>query len=252
MIRRALKAAKTAFYENIYAAWATLPSARPTISFTFDDVPYSAMQNGAPILERNGIEGTFYLAATFAVDSAAREHTHLTADNARALRAAGHHLGCHTYSHRSLKSWSSKDCFLDAERNRSFWQQELGSPLEDFSYPFGDVTVGGKRALRGCYRSLRGNRRGINRLRTDMACLRAVSLYSASFNRDEIQALIDDCAANGGWLIFYTHGVDLKPDSFDITPDDFRWVVERCRDSSAQILSVERARRHLLMERMAE
>jgi peptidoglycan/xylan/chitin deacetylase (PgdA/CDA1 family) len=246
MIRQALKAAKTAFYENIYAAWATLPSARPTISFTFDDVPYSALQNGAPILERHGVEGTFYLAATFAVDSAANQHTHLTTDDARALRAGGHHLGCHTYSHRSLKSLSSKDCFLDAERNRNFWQQELGLPLEDFSYPFGDVTVGGKRALRDCYRSLRGNRRGINRLRTDMACLRAVSLYSSNFIRADIQALINDCSANGGWLIFYTHGVDLTPDPFDIIPEDFRWVVECCRASSARILSVEKARRYLL------
>lgn len=248
MIRQALKAAKTAFYENIFVTKAVLPAARPTISFTFDDVPYSALKNGVPILERNGIEGTFYVAATFARNPMQGGlQKHLSISDVQALRRSGHQIGCHTYSHCSLKALSAVDCYRDAERNRIFWQEALGHALDDFSYPFGAVTAGGKRALRSCYRSLRGNSRGINRHKIDMACLRSVSLYSATLRRDDIQGLIDDCASNGGWLIFYTHGVDdVAPDQFDITSDDFRWVVESCRRTEAQILSVEKSRRYLL------
>ncbi len=38
-------------------------NAAPLVSFTFDDVPASAYVNGAAILERYGMRGTFYIAA---------------------------------------------------------------------------------------------------------------------------------------------------------------------------------------------
>lgn len=34
----------------------------PLVSFTFDDVPDTALHNGAAILERHGVRGTFYIA----------------------------------------------------------------------------------------------------------------------------------------------------------------------------------------------
>ena len=35
----------------------------PLVSFTFDDVPDSAFVNGAAVLERRGLRGTFYIAS---------------------------------------------------------------------------------------------------------------------------------------------------------------------------------------------
>jgi peptidoglycan/xylan/chitin deacetylase (PgdA/CDA1 family) len=39
---------------------------RPIVSFTFDDVPVSALANGATILEKHGVRGTFYVAGGIA------------------------------------------------------------------------------------------------------------------------------------------------------------------------------------------
>ncbi|URK86924.1 polysaccharide deacetylase family protein [Rhizobium sp. RCAM05350] len=39
-----------------------IPTERPIVSFTFDDVPDTALTNGAAILEKYGVHGTFYIA----------------------------------------------------------------------------------------------------------------------------------------------------------------------------------------------
>jgi len=250
MFRSFLKAAKTTFYENVYAIKKQVPTGKPTISFTFDDAPLSALRTGANILARCGFEGTYYLAGTFADASGhpfARKF--IDVSDARELHRSGHQVGCHTFSHRSFKNGSARENAQDASRNRDFWQDALGEPLLDFSYPFGDVTLDGKRAVRDRYLSLRGIRRGINRGLIDIACLRAVNLYSDAFNRSEIEAVIRDCEENDGWLIFYTHGVeDPTPERFDTTAEDFSWVVNRCQASRARTLRVDRARAYLFSD----
>ncbi|MCB8835211.1 polysaccharide deacetylase family protein, partial [Escherichia coli] len=41
-----------------------IPVSRPVVSFTFDDVPDTALTNGARILEDHGVRGTFYIAGS--------------------------------------------------------------------------------------------------------------------------------------------------------------------------------------------
>src|ERR1700735_5587982 len=70
----------------------------PLVSFTFDDVPDSAYTNGAAILENRGVRGTFYIAA----GTCGTVDTHwrvIDRNQVRALHAADHEIGCHTYSH---------------------------------------------------------------------------------------------------------------------------------------------------------
>ena len=38
---------------------------RPLVSITFDDVPDTALVNGARVLERHGVRGTFYIAGGY-------------------------------------------------------------------------------------------------------------------------------------------------------------------------------------------
>ncbi|WP_037434922.1 polysaccharide deacetylase family protein, partial [Sinorhizobium fredii] len=44
----------------------TLETEAPLVSFTFDDVPDSALHEGAAILERYDVRGTFYIAGGLA------------------------------------------------------------------------------------------------------------------------------------------------------------------------------------------
>jgi len=246
MIGKMFKTAKTVFYENVSASKVLLPANRPTISFTFDDAPYSAFEHGAPILEQYGVEGTFYVAGSFDSVPVQEGRRYMTAQDVRLLHARGHQIGCHTYGHHSLRTLTMAESCVDAQRNREFWQQAIGCDLEDFSYPFGEVTLSVKKALKPYYQSLRGNRPGINRGEADMSFLRSVSIYSSTLRKDEIDSRIRDCEARGGWLIFYTHGVGEKaPERFDISVEDFKWVVDRSCNSAARVLNVRKAREYL-------
>lgn len=247
MLRTLLKSAKTTFYETFAAVKRELPSNKSVISFTFDDAPSTSLR-GAEILERYGFLGTYYLCGMMAnlTEKQGRRNFIGVAD-AKALLKSGHQIGCHTYNHVTLSHMPASDYAADAARNRDFWQDALGTPLLDFSYPLGEVTLPGKRALSGHYQSLRGIRGGVNRGSIDMSCLRAVSISNGTFNREKIQNLITDCATNGGWLIFFSHGID-DPESqiFDTKSADFSWAVDCGRASGASVLSIEQARKFLL------
>ncbi len=73
-------------------------NAAPLVSFTFDDVPDSAYTNGAAVLDRHGLHGTFYVAS----GTCGSMDTHwrvIGEDQVRALHGGGHEIGCHTFSH---------------------------------------------------------------------------------------------------------------------------------------------------------
>ena len=86
------------------------------ISFAFDDVPASATETGAAILERRGLEGTYFIAAALAGSEAVTGRM-ASADAVRRLAEAGHEIGCHTYSHLDCGQAAPCDAVEDVARN---------------------------------------------------------------------------------------------------------------------------------------
>jgi len=85
---------------------------RPLISFTFDDFPISALQEGGRILTDYGAVGTYYVAlGLLGTDTPTGR---IVGNEELAVTVAqGHELGCHTYSHcpagqRHVKSLSAQ------------------------------------------------------------------------------------------------------------------------------------------------
>ncbi len=200
-------------------------------SITFDDVPASAVVTGARVLEDAGGRGTFYVATGLAGSAPGGAGERMaTLDQVAVLDAAGHLVGCHTYSHRHLAAYRSADeLAADCARSRAILSEALGgAPVRHFSFPFGEYSLAAKRRLARDYATLRLTQGGVNRGRTDLTMLRAEQIYSRNLDRDHLAALIDDSGRAGGWLILYTHGVVGEPDGFGVTPQDLRWAVERC------------------------
>ena len=59
---RLLKSARNSIYENVYPSRININNRNTIFSFSFDDVPISAMRVGARILESHSAPGTFYVA----------------------------------------------------------------------------------------------------------------------------------------------------------------------------------------------
>jgi peptidoglycan/xylan/chitin deacetylase (PgdA/CDA1 family) len=158
------------------------------------------------------------------------------------LNRCGHDISCHTYSHYRLSSGTAESMALDAQRNvRELCQLLDVASIDHFSYPFGQVNFKAKRLLGKNYKTLRSSRPGINQVSTDMYLLRAISIYSATFDKESIKRMIEKAELSGGWLIFYTHGVTDNPDAYSCTPEQFEWLLTQCKASTAQVLPVSQA-----------
>jgi peptidoglycan/xylan/chitin deacetylase (PgdA/CDA1 family) len=212
--------------------------ARPIVSFTFDDVPVSALSNGARILEHHGVRGTFYVAGGLA----GRHHDGqpmLTAEDYRSLRASGHEIGHHTYSHRT--AWSlGRRYAADLERNTVYLNELLPVAARNFAFPYGRATLAGRDAVRRRFRSARGVEDGINRFGSDLDLLHAVGIES-HMRIDELRPWIDDVVHSPGWLIFLTHDVQDTPGPYGTTPAVLDTLVGHALAGGCEVLTVDAA-----------
>lgn len=239
-VRDALRAAKVRILESVYTKRAPVRLDRSLFSFTFDDAPLSAGAIGGRALEDAGARGTYYVASGLAGQSNLGGQL-LTAGDVAELGARGHDIQCHTCTHLDLRRTGPGRIIDDCRTNRDFLSAALGgTAIEHFAYPYGAVSPWAKRALRSTYKTMRTTDFGINRGTVDLSHLRAVELFSHRLDRERITALLTSCAAEPGWVIFYTHELEPRPTQWGATPDDFRWALEQCR-AVGEVLTVREA-----------
>lgn len=234
---------KTVFYQSFSNRIIKINLNKAIISFSFDDVPRSAIINGIPLLDKYGIKATFYVSMGLSENIANTNRAgYLNASDVRALHNAGHHIACHTYSHFFLEKDNAHEFVLDADKNINRLHSILGpAPIEHFSYPFGKVNFIAKKLLAKTYKTMRSTRPGINKSLTDMFLLRATRLYNEKFDKNLLIDIIRKTERSGGWLIFYTHGVEKNPDEYSCTSEQFKWILQACIASSAEILPIDQA-----------
>lgn len=240
-LRNLAKQAKLLVYENLYSRKVNIKLDHAIFSFTFDDVPVSAMSNGARILERAGVTGTYYVALGMA-NAKNGEEDFLNIDDIRALHDRGHDIQCHTYSHINLKQVTANEAFADCSRNTSQLATITGKAgIDHFAYPFGAVTMTGKKMLRKKYLTLRTVDPGLNYGMSDMTHLRTVSLCRIDFDRNQVRDAITKALSCNAWVIFVSHDIKEHPSEWGLSPDDFSWAVDECKKTSGMILNVRQA-----------
>jgi hypothetical protein len=73
--------------------------------------------------------------------------------------------------------------------------------------------------------------------------LRASPLVGQHIDREGIERAFEEAAANGGWLIFYSHDVVEKPSPCGCTPLLLRQALEAASRRKMPIVSVAEALR---------
>jgi peptidoglycan/xylan/chitin deacetylase (PgdA/CDA1 family) len=217
---------------NIHSKTLALRSNPPMVTFTFDDVPASACDIGASILETYGARGTFYIAGRGCGTAGSGGPPLASIEQLRTVWTKGHEIGCHTYSHPAVSRISLGLLGLELERNQ--WALKNISreiELRNFAYPYGDLSFRTKRYLEGRFDSCRSVHRGINQGIADLGSLKAWPLEDAVIDRTKIAALIASTIATSGWLIFYSHEVAQQPNRFGVSPDLLAFAVAAARES---------------------
>lgn len=243
LVAKAWSPAKAAYLRRVASRPVTIDRGRSMVSFTFDDVPRSVLENAAPVLDEHGVKGTFYVA----LGMSSSNGEFLNEAHVRALSERGHHIGCHTFTHYSLREGSAEGLYEDALAGKRALEPLVGGSVEHFAFPYGAVSVRAKTLLRDAFATMRTSAPGINVGRVDLNCLRAENLYSRGpgLDLDRVRRRVQSIGRRGGWLIFYTHGVGNDPGRFGTSSEDFRRTVEIVMESETPILPVPDALRRL-------
>jgi peptidoglycan/xylan/chitin deacetylase (PgdA/CDA1 family) len=225
----------------LFAKTVRMRNQRPIVSFTFDDFPKSAVSNGAKILEKHGIRGTYYVTGAFCdqvVDGVAQ---YRAVDLFR-LVSAGHEIGCHTFSHKRVSMLNARELKKEIDLNAEFLVRHLpNTAMHTFAYPSGDVSFSATLNLQRIFASCRSIKSGLNTSNADLGRLRAVRLYDVVIDHNAIYSLIQQTIATNSWLIFYTHDVNEKPSRFGCSPGLFEHAVKTAVSAKAEVLPISDA-----------
>ncbi|MFI4973344.1 MAG: polysaccharide deacetylase family protein [Caulobacterales bacterium] len=190
--------------------------ARSMVSFCFDDAPVSAADAGAAVLEARGLRGTFFIAGDLAGRDGPAGRT-AGRDEVRRLHAAGHEIGCHTFSHLDCGQAHAALVIEDVARNERTLAAWGVSRPTTFAYPYGDVAAPAKAALAGRFSLLRALHRGLITRGADLNQAPAVGIEG-----DHGEALarrwLRRAAGRPAWLILYTHDVADRPSPWGCSP----------------------------------
>lgn len=181
------------------------------VSFTFDDIPDNAALIGAPILEKYGGRGTFYVAGKLCGRSF-RHDVFADGQQIKEIAARGHEIGCHTYNHADSQRLSLSEQRGEFARNSSFLSNDCALPApRTHAYPYGSVGLVQKYGASGAFDAARGVRPGLNSGPLDLMQLFAVPLYDHLYSREAVSDMIREAADKKAWLIFYSHDVAEMP-----------------------------------------
>ena len=111
-----------------------LPLEKPGIILSFDDGLLNNYENAAPLLEKYGFTGLFFVSSGLADGT-----EYMTYEHMKDLLKRGHVIGCHTYTHHRMDE-SDSDETLNHEISEAGMklEQELGSPVDIFCWCGGE------------------------------------------------------------------------------------------------------------------
>jgi peptidoglycan/xylan/chitin deacetylase (PgdA/CDA1 family) len=201
-------------------------NATPMVSFTFDDLPKSAVINGADLLEAHGARGTFYVSGALVGVGTAYWPAGDAAD-VLSLHRRGHEIGCHTFSHQRACDLGVSSLANEIMRNRGYFRAlDASIEAQTFAYPYGYGSFARKHQLRDQFQTCRGIVPGVNCGDVDLQFLRAMPLIDRQTDRVGIERAFDQAETNNGWLIFYGHDVTEKPSPWGCSPALLDYALE--------------------------
>lgn len=214
---------------------------RPVLSMTFDDIPRSAATTGAALLERRGLRGSFYVCGGLEGGVLDGQPLFVREDLHR-LHAAGHEIGCHSFTHPRLPALDAAAIGAELERNRDWLRAALpGHVPESFAFPYGAASIGARRAVARHYGVARGVHAGINRGLVDFGLLRCVCLERRVYDAEAMRRLLAQAAATRGWVVLLTHDVTPEPGPYGITPDALAATLDQALEYGFDVRPVREA-----------
>jgi peptidoglycan/xylan/chitin deacetylase (PgdA/CDA1 family) len=225
------------FFKRLF----TIRTDRAIISFTFDDFPRSALQNGGAILRNFGLSGTYYAAFGLMARQTEVGAIFLPRD-LKTLLDEGHELGCHTFDHCDSANTNPAAFENSIVKNQMALKEFFPDiRFQTFSYPRSAPQPLAKKKTEGHFVCCRGWGQIFNSGTVDLNYLSAYFLENSRNDPGAVKRVIDDNIAARGWLIFATHDISHNSSQFGCSPEFFSEIVEYAAKSGARVLPVVKA-----------
>ena len=212
---------------------------RPIVSFTFDDCPKSAVENGLSKLDRLGWKSTIYIAPKL-FGTTNHLGLHMDETDVIAAHESGHEIGGHSFSHMDLSEMPLASVLEDIAKNHRAINSLNLPRCRTFAYPYGQTTAALKRRLSKEYEGLRGISPGPMLGKFDLNQIRSTPLFSGS-SFDNLMRQIADIKDQNSWLSLFTHDIQDSPSKWGCTPDEMDCVIKAVEASGAEVLTVSDA-----------
>lgn len=117
------------------SAMQKLPDSALSVAITFDDGHRSDFEIALPLLKKYHFSATF-----FPVVHHINKEGYVSWEELHLLNKEGHTIGSHGLTHRRLSRLTADEVRTELQLSKEMLEKELGSPVELFSFPYGDFT----------------------------------------------------------------------------------------------------------------
>jgi len=215
---------------------------RPMVSFTFDDVPISALETAGPMLEAHGARGTYFVCAGLAGQHS-RMGRYASREDLLAAQARGHEIACHTFGHLDCGAANALAIETDIACNDAALADWGVAATTTFAYPYGDVSHAAKRVAGGRFALARALHHGLIETGADLNQAPAVGIEGPD-GAEVAMRWLERAAARKAWLILYSHDVRADPSPVGCTPAAMAQLIDAAVAAGFDIVTVaEGARR---------
>ncbi len=191
----------------------------PMVSFTFDDLPKSAVTTGAGLLEAHGARGTFYVSGGLVgVGHAGLGERRCQPTWSRCIAAATRSAAIPSRTSAPATSTRRRSPTKSRATATTSARSIPRSRSRPSPIPFGYGSFARKYQLKEQFQTCRSIVPGVNAGSVDLQFLRAMPLIDRHIDRDGIDRAFDEAQTNNGWLIFYGHDVADRPSPYGCSP----------------------------------
>jgi peptidoglycan/xylan/chitin deacetylase (PgdA/CDA1 family) len=206
------------------------------VTLSFDDGWLSAYENAWPILERNGIKGTFYIISSYL--DVRQFPRYMNKDHIKKLRDLGNEIGSHSVSHKHLSNETNSIIWREVKIAKDYLEDIVWG-VESFAYPFGEYNNEVIDAIkRAGYRGARSTIRGWNDRTTDPYLLK-VQAVRVEVEPEEVYTWIDYAINHDMWLILMFHQVDSEGRLWSTTPLKLEKIVYYISDKKIKVVTID-------------
>ena len=213
------------------------PLAQGIVSIDLDDGWRESDLTAAAMLEAAGYRGTFYI-VTEQIDGV----TFLSWNEATGLESAGHEVGDHSVSHRSLLNTNLALVAYEITAPQQIFFDRGIKRIRTFAYPYGDFDITTKQAVREAglryARSVDEDTLNIKG-QTDLFALKGKTVRITT-PISTVKGWIDYALEHKEWLILLFHRVDDSGGEYSVSQAYFQEVIDYCRLKNVTVVTTSK------------